>query len=354
MKRFLVGTMMTALLAAPLAFAADPNDAVVEAGKIAPSTEATFARDGKLSPFWSAWETGQDYANLTTTANAWVSGTGTFSGADDAGLKIKAAYGENALYLLFEVTDNDWQPPAGYDADALDFLIDKMSSQEIRDANPFDAYIQPSWLWSLTFSSIQYQVGIGGASLPTTVQVNYFDGAAMYWGVEPLENLATAYGGMDLDIVDKGGANRALEVKIPWAWVGTPSGSVGSVPPEGTRVALAGGYNDLDAGETGGRTLLRWKEKDPFNSCTDMTPPHDYCDSWGDIQMGGQAPVPVIHGQGRVQTGTAGAVVATSYYTIKGEKLTGNAASMLKTGTMIVKKETLGSGAIRSQMVRTY
>jgi len=60
-----------------------------------------------------------------------------------------------------------------------------------------------------------------------------------------------------------------MEWKIPWTWVGC-SGGLGTEPATGKMIALAGGYNDSDSPTQTGRKSLRWKERDPFNTCAEM------------------------------------------------------------------------------------
>jgi hypothetical protein len=274
----------------------DPHDWVLKSYRISASQEASFARDGILSPFWSVWDrtnsggaASLDYIDMTTTQNAWCTDGGSFSGPDDAELIVRSAYGANGLYLYFEVHDDNWQDGTG-ESNALDFMLDTMSSREIRECNPLSCLVQPSWSWSLTPHSIQFQVTTGGGSVPSNIRVNYFDGANMYWGNEPIANLATTYGGANIDVVVPRQSVRVLEMYIPWAWVGA-NGGVGSLPAEGRDIALYAGYLDIDAGQsTLANTDLVWREKSPYNSCQDMSPPHDFCNAWGDIQIAGPLP----------------------------------------------------------------
>jgi hypothetical protein len=120
---------------------------------------------------------------------------------------------------------------------------------------------------------------------------------------------------MNLDVIRTSATGVAVEMLIPWQWVGS-GGGLGSVPVEGRMVALSGGYNDADGlASVTDRTMLRWKEKDPFNPCTDMTPPHDYCDSWGDIKFGptldGASAVADHHTSGPVASKS---IVSSSYH----------------------------------------
>jgi hypothetical protein len=342
----------------------DVHDQVVKSYKLRPELAASFARDGAISPFWRSWDVANaganvamDYIDMTTTQNAWVTGGGSFSGPDDAALIVRSAYGANGLYLYLEVHDDNWQQPAGYETDALDFLLDKMNSQAIRDCSPFDCYISPSFGWSLTYYSIQYQISIGGGSVPSNIRINYFDGAAMFWPPEgtPMADLATTYGGMNVDVINVSANVKVMELYIPWTWVGT-SGGVGSMPAEGADIAFAGGYNDLDAGQsTSARTALRWKEKDPFNTCNDMTPPHDYCDAWGDIQVvGDTVPTPpssVRQPCRAPQTGLQAATAGSIYYNLKGERV--SLSGTMQTSVLV--KRTLSAGSkMKSEIVNIH
>jgi hypothetical protein len=302
MKHKPSGTILAALVVlcaasrVPALTAPDTSDYVLVAYKLTPAQESLFVRDAAMSPFWSAWDranTGDsmrlDYVDLTVEKNAWVAGGAQFSGHGDAGEVIRAAYGEKGLYLYFGVTDDNWQQPADFETDVLDFLIDRRSSQEIRECNPFDCL--PSGVWALwsswpVYSSVQYQIQVGGLSVPQRVRLNYLEGSTMYWGNVLTDSLASTHNGMDLDVVSLGENLTAAEIRIPWVWVGD-AGGVGAMPAEGRRVGLSGGYNDVDSGQASSMlTRLRWKEKDPYNTCVDLNPPHDVCDSWGDIETG--------------------------------------------------------------------
>jgi hypothetical protein len=341
----------------------DTSDYVLVAYKISPAQESLFVRDGKVSAFWDSWDRANsgdsvklDYVDLTVEKNAWVSGGGQFSGHDDAAVAVRAAYGGKGLYLYFGVTDDNWLQPAGYEADVLDFLLDAMNSDSIRACDPYKCYIQPSWSWSLTFSSIQYEISVGSGSVPSSITISYFDGACAdcVGRRVPIEELA--YGGMGLNVIRRSGNVNVLEISFPWTWVGA-SGGVGTMPDTGRRVALSPGYNDLDSGQaTTVRTALRWKEKDPFNTCSDMTPPHDYCDAWGDIEFGPDlGSVVSVRPQSGHRTAVSHAKPVQrsanmAWYDLSGRRLGGATGSRASAHGVIVSSKTVGGGRLQASI----
>jgi hypothetical protein len=262
----------------------DTSDYVLVAYRVTPAQESLFVRDTAISPFWSAWDRVNtdsvrlDYVDLTVEKNAWVTGGAQFTGHGDAGMVIRAAYGAKGLYLYFQISDDSWMSP-----DAICLVLDRISSDSIRKCNPFECYFQPSWGWSLTNSSVSCRVQVGTASGRPTASVLFHDPNPDYCDPAPcptpLDNLA------DLSRTALG--LRESEWFFPWAWVGY--GGLDTTPDVGRHCALSVSYDDADTAEPGlpyARTSLQWKERTPFYPCDDMTPPHTFCDAWGDIEFG--------------------------------------------------------------------
>jgi hypothetical protein len=339
----------------------DAHDAVLVAYQITPAQEAEFSRDGSVTPFWSAWDSANqrtspqlDYAELTPILNGWVTG-GSFSGPEDAALEERAAFGQNGLYLYVRVTDDNWQGPTDYRTDAVDFFVDRLSSDSIRSCNPADCYVQPSFFWSLTFYTVQYEIPVGGGAVPPNIMVNYFDGSCSGCGggSVPISSLPQAYRGMNLDVVRRNANSCVLEFCIPWSWVGC-LGGVGNMPVVGRKIAFTGGYNDVDSGQsTSEQTNLRWKEREPFAYCTDLTPPHDFCDAWGDIEFGPAlsdvASVAPARGRASVATYATRNVVPSEWYSLCGRRITRSMNGSRAPGVLVRNMAGRWLVSVRSQ-----
>jgi hypothetical protein len=298
MRAIMLVLPLCALISLSAAAQVDTSDKVLVAYKLSPGQEAQFTRDGQVSPFWSQWDLRNrgdsvrlDYMELNVMHNAWVTGQGAFSGPQDAELKVRAAYGTAGLYLFFEIRDDNWVLGDYQGTDMLEFFTYRQSSQRIRDCDPYDLQ---SWCYGYlqcwgTFQPyyVWYRAPLPDSSIPSRVAMSYFDGAAWFTDTVDTTRMRTSYGGIAGDAVGYDECTKLQEWFIPWLWLSN-DGDLSSMPPESAMLAFIAGYDDVDSGENtpGSSTRLRWKEKDPVSSCSDMTPPHDYCDSWGDILLG--------------------------------------------------------------------
>ncbi|MBN1998537.1 hypothetical protein JW935_13345, partial [candidate division KSB1 bacterium] len=277
----------------------DPEDSVLVAYGLTAGQEKTFsAHDNKLSAFWDLIGPDKDYIKMTQRKNASEDAAFNFVLTHDCNMTVKAAYGSDGVYLLFEVNDdNDVAWPNKFtgteneqfylEFDAVDLVIDSRSVAEI--CNPENKNMFVSRSFGLTFTTRQFQVACGTEQErpsgfkralpdPWDFYGTYFmfaDAKAQF-GIE-IENIKTVY------------FNKAQEWFIPWSEYG---GGFSKEQDAGTRMGFSPGFNDRDAGEhfppgvnsSGGSVKasngLRWIGKaNPWGS---NKPPYN----WGEIELG--------------------------------------------------------------------
>ncbi len=264
--------------------AADPSDAVLVAYGLSPAEEKGFAVDGKVSAFWDLFGEQQDRVVLTgeqhlaERGETWES----FGGDGDARMTVKAARSRAGLYLLFVVEDDQWAPPHEID-DAVDFHLARLSSQEIWDSDPAKVFVKPE-SFALVLLGDQFQVNLGTEGhAPTNIYRNFPDP----WDVNRSEDelaVARERYGIAVDFKTLGPDRKALEMLIPWDYVGV--GGSGQEPPTGTTFALSLGYNDGDPAqhEPGQYDRLRWSSRlDPWWVAGEDGPNPS---PWGDLALG--------------------------------------------------------------------
>jgi len=250
----------------------DPTDFILKVGKVKDNDAEqilTNMNGTTVSPYWNNWQ--GDYIEMTVAKNAYL--PNSFTGDDDAKLIVKAAAGTNGMFFNIQIFDDTLKTD-----DLLDLLFDTLSSDDIMNANPMDFYIQPSWYWTLTYYSIQYQFPIS-YSAAKDYGVNYFSGSAMAYDANDKKELEDGYG---IKIKHINAANsKIMEIFIPWNWIGLDV--VHKNLKKGRRFAFLAGYVDYDYLGTTPEpkpNALYWKRFSPFHSDNG-----DYADSWGDIEL---------------------------------------------------------------------
>lgn len=339
MKRSLVCMMMLVVTAATVASAVgvDPDDAVLVAYELS----GIEPGDGQISSVWDSWD-GKDYVLMTPENHGWQRGTVPWSGVDDASFTVKAAYDDNGLYVYCEVADNSFvEAQDGYQFDKVDLYVDNQSSTTIYSKDPFEVFCYPTW-WQLTYTSIQFQVAFGGASAPTTFACNYYDETMweMTYNTISMDEAETNMDGLSIDIADLGGSKKAQEWYLPWSQVGI--GGTGGKPGPGTRLAFAGGYNDLDADNPEAEQVncLRWiAQRDPFNN-------PDEPEAWGDIQLGEGDPA-----VSRIRTTRVRSVPTRStgvrVFTLSGRGIAVSGPNAGTRGVVITRHEGMNATSLR-------
>lgn len=281
----------------------DKSDSILVAYGLTAELERLFsAHDGKVSHFWNLIDENKDYIELTARANAKEGAQFNFVLTHDCNMIVKAAYGADGIYLLFEINDdNDVFWPNKYagteneqfylNFDAVDFLIDTRSVQDICNPQNIDMFMSKGF--GLTFTTRQYQAACGtpkektlgflrALADPWDFHATYFtyEDARRIFGLE-VENFKTDY------------FYKAQEWFIPWSELG---GGLPEEPEAGTRMGFAAGFNDRDEGEhfppgvtsSGGSVhasnSIRWIGKmDPWSSGPrGGSPPY----AWGEIELG--------------------------------------------------------------------
>ncbi len=280
----------------------DPSSTLVAYG-LSPRDESSFSvEDGEISGFWTRFGDQQDHISLTQRANARDGAQFNFVLTHDANMEIRSAYGADGLYLLFTVNDDqDIPSPNDYigteneqfmhEFDAVDFMIDSRSPEEIGDTENRDIFVSPSFGWTNT--TVQYQANFGSREAkPVGVKRTIpdpWDIHATFWSFDDLKK----YFGIQIETVKTDPFYRAQEWFIPWEQIG--EGFSGE-PEAGTGIGFSGGFNDRDPGEhlpvgvssSGGTTHasngLRWINKsDPWGSGPAYgEPPYN----WGEIILG--------------------------------------------------------------------
>ncbi len=282
----------------------DPEDSVLVAYGLTAEQEKQFsARDGKLSGFWEKIDDRLDYIEMkqndmrqrnSATDNAEFN----FCISHDCNVTVKAAYGGDGVYLLFEINDDQDVPwPNGFtgtememfyhDFDAVNLMMDSRPVKSICKPESKDMLI--SRYYGMTSTSKQYQVACGTEKerpqgFKRTVPAPW-DFHAIYFTFED----ARSQFGFEAENIKTSCFYKAQELFIPWSEYG---GGLSSEPDAGTRLAFSPGFNDRDPGEhmppgvnqsghvTRSSNGLRWiGRKNPWHS---PEPPY----AWGEIELG--------------------------------------------------------------------
>jgi hypothetical protein len=183
---------------------------------------------------------------------------------------------------MFEVRDDAWAPPEGLQ-DALDFHLARHAPAQIWEAEPAEMFVKRE-SWGLVLSGDQFQVPLGTDEQPgNMIARNFPDPWDINRTEDTFEEAAQKYG-IVVDLVQIASDRKAVEMLIPWDYVGA-GGPMGE-PPTGARLGLALGYNDHDPGRHSEGTFdrLRWSNRlDPWWHAGDKGPDPD---PWGTLEMG--------------------------------------------------------------------
>lgn len=282
-----------------------PNDRdsiLVAYGLNADMEKQYSGTDGKVSDFWSQIGEGYDIINMTQRKNAANGATFKRVITNDCNMKVKAAYGADGLYILFEVNDDkDAAWPNKFTGteneqfysnfDAVDFLIDSRDIKNISDPAQKMKFVSPHFAFTQT--TTQYQVAMGNEEeKPLGLKVSTpdpWDMNAVYWSFVDLAK----YKGIQIENVKTDYFFKAQEWFIPWTSLGE---DIKSEPDANTRFAFSPGYNDRDEGEhmppgfdaSGGSVkssnFLRWiNSSNPWGASPKRSKaPYN----WGEIELG--------------------------------------------------------------------
>jgi hypothetical protein len=278
----------------------NPDDSILVVYGLTKAQEAQFnGSDRQVSPFWSLIDDKHDCARLTVTNNGadpanWKSPwqtlpkTPTLSGDDDAGLLVKAARSSAGLYLLFEVTDDQWYPSRDKKVqfDNIDVVIDSRSSQQLWEGPVAKTFVNGGWSISMTTRQIQVDAG-DSSVVPSFFHYNYPDPWQMLFGIFTMEDGKKEFG-MEIDGAQVSPTKRVQEWFIPWDQLG-----VSAEPEIGTRLAFAPGYNDMDQTNHDGQRdndgnimhdRIRWLNRTgPWEHPSSKGPNPQV---WGNLEMG--------------------------------------------------------------------
>ncbi len=257
---------------------ADPDDAVLVSYGLSSGqdTQLTGAEGDAPADFWAQFTDAHDRAELTLRHRSGQAETAPADDGQDVRVSVRAAHSRRGLYLLFEVTDDDWT--GGDLNDAVDFHIARTASAELWGAEKLrDAFLSAQY--SLAVDAVQYQAPVG-TSEPVVAR-----NIPSPWDMRRVElspDEAAAREGIRVRRVSLAEGRRALEWFLPWETVGV--GGPFAEPAAGQRLGLVLGYNDADAGEDG-TVNLRWpRGVDPWAHRAEQGPNPD---PWGDLEIGG-------------------------------------------------------------------
>jgi len=203
----------------------DVNDALLFINKLtsAETNQISFS-DGDPASFWNTNWNGKDYVSLTTALHSYPN-RDSWTGADDAGLLLKAGANGNGIYFYFEILDNVFVDPIGgsesWKFDAIDIYIDNKSSGTI--ANEGSAImVNPSYYQALTFTSMQFQIFLYGTNQPEWFSLSYYDNLFFTWAPNTISfsESANLYDGMQMEVFTIDNTTKGVELFIPWSWVG--------------------------------------------------------------------------------------------------------------------------------------
>ncbi|MBD3421276.1 MAG: hypothetical protein GF398_14265 [Chitinivibrionales bacterium] len=275
---------------------ADPTK-VVKAYFLSEDMEKCFDHDAANDNtcYWDAY----DAATLDQGA-ATVAGAGTWSygpqpdNDEDGSCTIKALYGKKGLYLLYEVTDNDFvdilDQNHPYGNDGVELYLDPNSPAELYGPNsPFinvsANQLTPQW--------IQIQVRMGGANPVEDFRITSFDPTMAgqdlsnayhfhFWNVQTITFAdAQIEKNLYIKIVDQSSNVKTQEWGFPWTFLGT------NQKQQGDQISFTFGYNDHDNGQTE-FTALRWRNfADPYSERTSPAGVQSSVDTWGAIEFAG-------------------------------------------------------------------
>jgi hypothetical protein len=343
MKRFILtiaGAIAFSAIASFGQTAPNLSDAVLVAYQV-PTADADFTSAGAtaISSFWGTWDganastLGMDIIKMDAGMSAYAQNrcaASAFTGAEDAGIEIRAAYSATAVYLYCAATDNSFVDYVGWQNDVVDIYVDAMNKANgLADAMN---YFNPQQ-WGLTLTSKQIQVGMGGTSLPSVFNYRFYDNLAMTF-TDHAESFGDAsISGMTMKIVSSGSGKKIQEWYIPFTEFGITETA------EGTRYGFTGGYNDNDNGDAVDCTnSLRWQGLcDPYCAAT--------ADTWGELELGPTTSAVKMPLKASI---TRSIAKSTNFYTIRGEKVSGST----RTAGLVVRHQVLNSGIVKNGLVR--
>jgi hypothetical protein len=232
----------------------DPEDSILIAYGLNAEQEGSFSSSDKnISPFWKDIDETRDFISMTSRKNGTADAAFNFVLTHDCNMIVKAAYGADGIYLLFEINDdNDVAWPNNFvgteneqfylNFDAVDVLMDSRSIEEI--SNDMDKLVSRSF--GLTFTSRQYQIACGTVKEPAAgfrrSLADPWDFNAKYYDL----NDAKKKFGTEVENIKTSHFFKVQEWFIPWTEYGA---GFTTEPEAGTRLAFSPGFNDRDEGE---------------------------------------------------------------------------------------------------------
>lgn len=345
----------------------------VKAYKVPEEKTSYFnADDDKMSAFWLTWYMeGMDNLDKIDINGIDDRSRGPEPGTrEDGKLNIRFAYSDAGVYVLYEVLDDQWIDylnTNNYDNDAVELFGDENSAEDLY-GGLLPCINDAQYPHQLSKSYFQVQVRFGGDGLVDEINRNMMAASADPSSncnpgtngglIEYNQNLTfqevSSQFGIEIEILPEDGGWRRQEWFIPWhAWGGYTGGLAG-VPNAG-KVAIAVGYNDLDAGHLNDKpTAMRWRMADPYTT-TEEPGTKESVDAWGELVFD-QSLQTILDAAGKTwadveATGTirpapsivqrSGKIIKTEYFTPEGRKVLRKNGRMEATASgLLLKKVT--------------
>jgi len=317
----------------------DPFDGTLCVYTLTPAQELEFsAVDGAVSPFWADM-TG-DHLDLIPPDDC-AAGSCNFTGVDDASMLVKAAGTRKGIYLYVAVTDNvwvDWSGGDSYGDDSVDFYFDALDANTIFTCTDCLVGLYNS---TLSYTTQQFQVFMGAASIPTQFRFAYYD--VEFWSWQTLTLTwanAKALYGFEAEIVSVDGVTKVQEWFFPWEKFG--GGLALGSDITNRRFGFCGGYNDMD-GDNTSPDKLRWPEAgDPWAGDAQTL------NYWGDFLTDGSIgtvyEVSVNRPTMSARPVEGGRVASTEYFTLDGQRIAAEAVRAGRVSGPVVERQTLSNG----------
>lgn len=353
--------LATAIIALFLASASsaqtapDQFDTVLVTYQLSAAQETQFdGHDGALAAFWSEWDTqnasslNRDYI-LMDPAHCAQPGRDYYTGPEDNSVYIRAAYGQNGIYMLVEMVDNDFlDRNMGTNTDSIhrdvfELYIDTLSSEENRTLGAL-CYIG-LYDATLTYTSVQLLLSLGRNRVYDNFRISFYDEFLWSWqdSWTRFTTAETDYDGMLFESVTVSPTRRAQEWFLPWSWVGQ-GGPASPVPPQGRRFAFAGGCHDMDSAQGDTVCSLKWKNRgNPWAAKVG----DEYNNTWGDLELGPSLTTTKVPGTTTALRPPRGMPGRGEVYTIDGRKVCRTARPWKGSAVVVVLMSGEGQARIR-------
>lgn len=337
-------TLLTAFLAGMFMVVVEAPTQTLQARRLTPAEESTFAsNDDALADFWADW-TEHDSVLLAPPANSHPVHNSVQSPAD-ARVVMKCAASTAGLYLYCAVTDDIWVDTAGLDDvrwhDAVEVWVDTFAAVEA---------VMDSSYGFLSVTSRSIAARMAAPSPPADLWLGYWNDAYSTWDHITTDAAELLGFGIQAEVVAVDDSTCVLECFLSWAGFGSQRFAPGA-PLAGERVALTGGYYDHDTvGDSAG--VLFWQSCPPWEPRYQI--PCGAANTWGDVVL--PATMPPVEQQGIAHYGSLRSTHTTRPGSPRVYTLTGRAVAQppLSRSGVVVSVCEAGQGRLEAHVVQSW